>query len=192
MITRLLSALPLIGSSAVLWLWGGFSVDNSTLTRFFAFHFLVPFVLAAVAALHIFFLHSRGSSNPLGLSANKDKITLRPYFLVKDLVGFLLLGGSLILVITLAPWDLGDPENFIPANPLIAPLHIQPEWYFLFAYAILRSIPNKLGGFIALGLSVLALAALTLAPASSLAAARFSTTGKALFWAFVATVLLLT
>lgn len=102
-------------------------MDNTTLTRFFAFHFLVPFILAALAAVHVFFLHTKGSSNPLGLRANKDKISLKPYFLFKDLVGFVVTGFVLIVLSRLTPWDLGDPENFIPANPLIAPLHIQPE-----------------------------------------------------------------
>lgn len=191
-ITSLFTAFPYIGHSFVLWLWGGFSVDNTTLTRFFAFHFLVPFILAALAAVHVFFLHTKGSSNPLGLRANKDKISLKPYFLFKDLVGFVVTGFVLIVLSRLTPWDLGDPENFIPANPLIAPLHIQPEWYFLFAYAILRSIPNKLGGVIALGLAILILGMLRFTPQSSLVNLRFSTLGKIIFWTFVANVCLLT
>lgn len=191
-ITSLITALPVIGHSVVLWVWGGFSVDSPTLTRFFSFHFLLPFVLAAAAILHVFFLHSTGSSNPLGSSSNKDKITLTPYFLFKDLVGFSLFVSILIFLRAVAPWDLGDPENFIPANPLIAPLHIQPEWYFLFAYAILRSIPNKLGGVLAIVIAFLIFAVLTIFSTPNLPNNRFSKIGKGLFWVFIWVVILLT
>ena len=191
-ITSLITALPIVGHSIVLWVWGGFSVDRPTLTRFFSFHFLIPFVLAAAAALHVFFLHSTGSSNPLGNTSNKDKVTLRPYFLFKDLVGYSLFFGLLVFLRTIYPWDLGDPENFIPANPLIAPLHIQPEWYFLFAYAILRSIPSKLGGVLAIFRAFLIFAVLTILKVSSLPNNRFSKRGKFLFWFFIWVAILLT
>merc|ERR1712156_1240998 len=133
---------------------GGFSVANATLTRFFTLHFLLPFVLAALRAVHLLFLHQTGSSNPLGVSRNLDKSPFHPYFSIKDVFGFVVFFSLMRAVCFLFPWDLGDPENFIPANPIVTPLHIQPEWYFLFAYAILRSIPNKLGGVVALFLSV--------------------------------------
>merc|ERR1712038_1685732 len=137
---------------------GGFSVRNATLTRFFTLHFLLPFILAALSATHLLFLHETGSSNPLGLDSNFDKRPFHPYFSVKDLFGFIVFFLLLTLLCLQAPWDLGDPENFIPANPIVTPAHIQPERYFLFAYAILRSIPSKLGGVLALVLSVLILA----------------------------------
>lgn len=191
-ITRLLTAIPYIGNSVVLWLWGGFSVDGPTLSRFFAFHFLVPFIVAALAVVHLFFLHLSGSSNPLGVRLNKAKVPLSPYFLIKDIIGFLIIGLCLLSLVCFAPWDLGDPENFIPANPLMAPLHIQPEWYFLFAYAILRSIPNKLGGVVALGLSILILLIMPFLTRPAMKAMSFYPTGKFWFWALVNRVLLLT
>merc|ERR1712053_1400 len=138
--------------------WGGFSVANATLTRFFTLHFLLPFVLAALRAVHLLFLHQTGSSNPLGVSRNLDKSPFHPYFSIKDVFGFVVFFSLMRAVCFLFPWDIGDPENFIPANPMVTPVHIQPEWYFLFAYAILRSIPSKLGGVLALVLSVLILA----------------------------------
>jgi ubiquinol-cytochrome c reductase cytochrome b subunit len=138
-------------------MWGGFAVDNPTLTRFFSLHFLLPFVVAFIRALHLLFLHQTGSNNPLGLNRNFDKIRFHPYFSTKDVFGFFAMLCLLFLICLGSPWFLGDPENFIPANPLVTPVHIQPEWYFLMAYAILRSIPNKLGGVVALVLSILIL-----------------------------------
>ena len=143
-------------------------MDAATLTRFFTFHFLLPFVVRALVAAHLLFLHQTGSSNPLGLSPSSDKVPFHPYFSFKDLIGWsmvllLLFGFSLLF-----PWTLGDPENFIPANPLVTPVHIQPEWYFLFAYAILRAIPNKLGGVLALVVAVAVLLVLPLYPNNKL------------------------
>merc|ERR1711915_820765 len=135
----------------------GFSVANATLTRFFTLHFLLPFVLAALRAVHLLFLHQTGSSNPLGVSRNLDKSPFHPYFSIKDVFGFVVFFSLMRAVCFLFPWDIGDPENFIPANPIVTPVHIQPEWYFLFAYAILRSIPSKLGGVLALAVSILIL-----------------------------------
>jgi ubiquinol-cytochrome c reductase cytochrome b subunit len=129
-------------------------VDNATLIRFFALHFLIPFVIAALTILHLLFLHETGSNNPLGLNSDAEKVPFHSYYSFKDLVGFVIVLFLLSLLVLFAPQMLTDPENFIPANPLVTPVHIQPEWYFLFAYAILRSIPNKLGGVIALVLSV--------------------------------------
>ncbi len=153
-ITNLVSAIPYIGIDVVQWLWGGFAVSGPTLTRFFALHFLFPFIILAFVLIHILFLHQTGSTNPLGTNRNLDKLPFHPYFTWKDLLGYaavLSAGSSIILLL---PYYFGDTENFITANPLVTPIHIQPEWYFLFAYAILRSIPNKLGGVIALVLSI--------------------------------------
>ena len=191
-ITNLFSAIPLFGTDIVNWIWGGFAVDKATLTRFFAFHFLIPFIVAGLAAVHLLFLHQSGSNNPLGAPINLDKIPFHPYFSSKDLFGFLVTimrYGSLVL---LYPWLLGDPENFIPANPLVTPVHIQPEWYFLFAYAILRSIPNKLGGVIALAGAVLILLILPFTLKSKFQSTSFYYLNKIYFWVLVNTAFLLT
>nr|YP_010350284.1 cytochrome b [Pyemotes zhonghuajia]UOK09668.1 cytochrome b [Pyemotes zhonghuajia] len=154
-ITNLLSAIPFWGNEIVIWLWGGFSVWSPTLTRFFSLHFLLPFIISALAIVHMISLHSTGSSNPIAIEMNKDKIKFHPYFTSKDLIGLIMMMFLFFMMILHFPYISTDPENFIPANPLITPIHIQPEWYFLFAYAILRSIPNKLGGVIALFLSIM-------------------------------------
>jgi len=191
-ITNLFSAIPLVGPKIVDWLWGGFAVDNATLTRFFAFHFLVPFLIAGASIVHLLFLHQTGSNNPIGFSRNFDKIPFHPYFTFKDLTGFLFLFLGLLAISLADPWALGDPENFIPANPLVTPVHIQPEWYFLFAYAILRSIPNKLGGVIALVLAVVILLILPHLPHPRFRGLRFYPLRKGFFWIQVNTVILLT
>nr|QAX91075.1 cytochrome b [Schedorhinotermes sp. 7 MW-2019] len=190
-ITNLLSAVPYIGKELVQWVWGGFAVDNATLTRFFALHFLMPFVIAAMAMIHLLFLHQTGSNNPLGLNKNTDKIPFHPYFTTKDLVGFALTLSILTIITLKEPYLLGDPDNFTPANPLVTPVHIQPEWYFLFAYAILRSIPNKLGGVIALAMSI---AILFIMPAyqSKFRGIQFYPVNQMTFWIMTNTVILLT
>lgn len=134
----------------VEWIWGGFAVDRATLTRFFSFHFLFPFIISAFSVLHILFLHETGSSNPLGLNSDREKVSFHSYYSIKDLFGYVFVLFGFLMLVFVSPFLLGDPENFVPANPLVTPVHIQPEWYFLFAYAILRSIPNKLGGVIGL------------------------------------------
>lgn len=191
-ITGLFQAIPLLGRDVVTWLWGGFSVGNPTLTRFFAFHFIAPFVILGAVGAHVILLHERGSSNPLGLSLDFDKISFHPYFVWKDLLALLVFMAALLFVVFFFPWKLGDPENFITANPLVTPVHIQPEWYFLFAYAILRSIPNKLGGVVALALSVLVLAVMPFYGKSCLRGLIFGVWSKVLFWGFVGVVVLLT
>ena len=191
-ITNLLSAIPYIGDIIVQWVWGGFAVDNATLNRFFSFHFIIPFIIIAVVIIHLLFLHQRGSNNPLGLKRDSEKIPFHPYFTIKDLVGFLVLLSALILLTLLNPNLLGDPENFNPANPLVTPVHIQPEWYFLFAYAILRSIPNKLGGVIALLISILILAIMPLWHKRDLRGLSFYPINKFLFWGIIGTVFILT
>lgn len=191
-ITNLLSAIPYVGPSIVEWLWGGFAVDNATLNRFFAFHFLIPFIILAFTLLHIMLLHQTGSNNPLGINRNRSKVPFHSYFRVKDSLALILIIFSLAFVSLFAPVLLGDPENFIPANPLVTPAHIKPEWYFLWAYAILRSVPNKLGGVVTMFAAILIL--LTL-PFSSLQKGRgnqFYPLNQAFFWSFGAVCLLLT
>nr|YP_008144523.1 cytochrome b [Pseudexostoma yunnanense]AFH37615.1 cytochrome b [Pseudexostoma yunnanense] len=191
-ITNLLSAIPYVGNSLVQWVWGGFSVDNATLTRFFAFHFLTPFMIIAATVLHALFLHETGSSNPIGLNSDPDKIPFHPYFSLKDMLGFMILIAALLSLTTLAPNLLKDPENFIPADPLVTPPHIKPEWYFLFAYAILRAIPNKLGGVLALFSSILVLVAVPLLHTSKQQGMTFRPLAQLLFWTLVADLLILT
>nr|AHY80645.1 cytochrome b [Bagarius bagarius] len=191
-ITNLLSAVPYIGDALVQWIWGGFSVDNATLTRFFAFHFLLPFTIIAATALHALFLHETGSNNPTGLNSDTDKISFHPYFSYKDILGFIVLITTLASLALFSPNLLGDPENFTPANPLVTPPHIKPEWYFLFAYAILRSIPNKLGGVLALLFSILVLMVMPMLHTSKQQGITFRPLTQILFWTLVADVLILT
>jgi ubiquinol-cytochrome c reductase cytochrome b subunit len=190
-ITNLLSAVPYIGTELVQWVWGGFAVDNATLTRFFAFHFLIPFIITALVIIHLLFLHQTGSNNPIGLKRDTDKIPFHPYFTIKDIVGFIILFIVLTILSLKEPYLLGDPDNFIPANPLVTPVHIQPEWYFLFAYAILRSIPNKLGGVIALAISIAILFIIPIYK-SNFRGSQFYPVNQALFWTITNTVILLT
>uniref|UniRef100_A0AB39A600 Cytochrome b n=1 Tax=Senometopia mimoexcisa TaxID=3235071 RepID=A0AB39A600_9MUSC len=191
-ITNLLSAIPYLGIDLVQWIWGGFAVDNATLTRFFTFHFIFPFIVLATTLIHILFLHETGSNNPMGLNSNMDKIPFHPYFTFKDIVGFILMTMMLILLVLINPYLLGDPDNFIPANPLVTPIHIQPEWYFLFAYAILRSIPNKLGGVIALVISIAILMILPFYHLSKFRGIQFYPINQIMFWMMTVTVILLT
>nr|AAX14560.1 cytochrome b [Ctenopoma petherici] len=191
-ITNLLSAVPYVGDMLVQWIWGGFSVDNATLTRFFTFHFLLPFVIAAVVIIHLLFLHETGSNNPIGLNPNVDKIPFHPYFSYKDILGFAALLIALTALSLFSPNLLGDPDNFTPANPLVTPPHIKPEWYFLFAYAILRSIPNKLGGVIALLASILILMVVPIIHTSKQRALTFRPVSQLLFWTLIADVAILT
>lgn len=191
-ITKLLSAVPYIGEMLVQWVWGGFSVDKATLTRFFTFHFLFPFIIAALSIIHLLFLHQTGSKNPTGLDSKYDKAPFHVYFSTKDLVGFLVLLAGILTLALLAPTALKDPENFIPANPLVTPTHIQPEWYFLFAYAILRSIPKKLGGVIALLAAVLVWFLVPILHTSWKQASTFRPLRQVTFWVLAATFIILT
>nr|WNH18369.1 cytochrome b [Cypselurus angusticeps] len=191
-ITNLLSAVPYIGNSLVQWIWGGFSVDNATLTRFFTFHFLLPFVIAAMSMIHLIFLHETGSNNPTGINSDADKISFHPYFSYKDILGFAALLIALTSLALFSPNLLGDPDNFTPANPLVTPPHIKPEWYFLFAYAILRSIPNKLGGVLALLSSILVLFLVPILQTSKQRSLTFRPLSQILFWTLVADVVILT
>nr|YP_010950974.1 cytochrome b [Thienemanniella curva]WML69315.1 cytochrome b [Thienemanniella curva] len=191
-ITNLLSAIPYLGTELVQWLWGGFAVDNATLTRFFTFHFLLPFIVAALTMIHLLFLHQTGSNNPLGMNANFDKIPFHPYFSFKDIFGFIIMIMLLFLLTIIDPYGLGDPDNFIPANPLVTPPHIQPEWYFLFAYAILRSIPNKLGGVIALVFSIAILLTMPFSHIYKFQGIQFYPLNQMMFWILLNLVILLT
>nr|YP_010403042.1 cytochrome b [Plutella armoraciae]UQV94842.1 cytochrome b [Plutella armoraciae] len=191
-ITNLLSAIPYLGEMLVNWIWGGFAVDNATLTRFYTFHFLLPFIIAMMTLIHLLFLHQTGSNNPLGINSNLDKIPFHPFFTYKDLIGFIIMLFLLIILTLTNPYLMGDPDNFIPANPLMTPIHIQPEWYFLFAYAILRSIPNKLGGVISLFMSIMILIILPLTFNKKIQSIQFYPLNQIIFWFMVSTIMLLT
>nr|YP_004935504.1 cytochrome b [Myodes regulus]AEO90261.1 cytochrome b [Myodes regulus] len=191
-ITNLLSAIPYIGTTLVEWIWGGFSVDKATLTRFFAFHFILPFIITALVFVHLLFLHETGSNNPTGLNSDADKIPFHPYYTIKDFLGVLFLLMVLMILVLFFPDVLGDPDNYTPANPLNTPAHIKPEWYFLFAYAILRSIPNKLGGVLALILSIMILALMPLLHTSKQRGLAFRPITQTMYWTLVADLFILT
>nr|QDV39939.1 cytochrome b [Iberolacerta aranica] len=191
-ITNLLSAVPYVGPTLVEWVWGGFAIDNATLTRFFTLHFLLPFIIMGTSMVHLLFLHETGSNNPTGLNSNSDKIPFHPYYSYKDLLGALLMLLCLLSLALFFPNLLGDPENFSPANPLVTPPHIKPEWYFLFAYAILRSIPNKLGGVLALLFSILVLFIVPLTHLSKQRSLSYRPLSQALFWLLISDILILT
>nr|Q76LN6.1 RecName: Full=Cytochrome b; AltName: Full=Complex III subunit 3; AltName: Full=Complex III subunit III; AltName: Full=Cytochrome b-c1 complex subunit 3; AltName: Full=Ubiquinol-cytochrome-c reductase complex cytochrome b subunit [Cynocephalus volans]BAC82489.1 cytochrome b [Cynocephalus volans] len=191
-ITNLLSAIPYIGTNMVEWIWGGFSVDKATLTRFFALHFILPFVISALAIVHLLFLHETGSNNPSGIPSNSDKIPFHPYYTIKDILGVLLLMTILLTLTLFSPDLLGDPDNYTPTNPLSTPPYIKPEWYFLFAYTILCSVPNKLGGVLALIMSILVLALIPALRMSKQRSMMFQPMSQCLFWALASDLLTLT
>nr|AJB43605.1 cytochrome b [Diphylla ecaudata] len=191
-ITNLLSAIPYVGTDLVQWIWGGFSVDKATLTRFFTFHFILPFIISALVMVHLLFLHETGSNNPTGIPSNLDMIPFHPYYTIKDIFGFMIMLALLSTLVLFSPDLLGDPDNYTPANPLNTPPHIKPEWYFLFAYTILRSIPNKLGGVLALTLSILVLAIIPFLHTSKQRSMMFRPLSQNLFWLLTATMLTLT
>jgi len=192
-ITNLLSAIPFLGTILVEWVWGGFAVSNPTLTRFFALHYLLPFVVSALVVFHLFFLHIEGRSNPLGITSNTNKVSFHYYYSVKDLYGFLVFMFVFMFVTLNYGYNLIDAENWIPANALVTPTHIQPEWYFLFAYAILRSIPNKLGGVLGLVLAVIVLFAFSLYSKNLIFRGfNYSPVSRLLFWSFIRNFLVLT
>lgn len=192
-ITNLLSAIPFLGQLLVEWVWGGFAVANPTLTRFFALHYLLPFVVAALVLIHIFFLHLHGRSNPLGVRSATNKVPFHYYYSVKDLYVYFVFFFIFMVVTLKYGYNLIDAENFIPANPLVTPTHIQPEWYFLFAYAILRSIPNKLGGVAGLVLSVMFLFVFSISSTNLVfRGMHFSPIARFVFWRFISNFLLLT
>nr|YP_001382317.1 cytochrome b [Vampyroteuthis infernalis]BAF73645.1 apocytochrome b [Vampyroteuthis infernalis] len=191
-ITNLVSVIPYIGETLVYWIWGGFSVDNATLSRFFCFHFLFPFILVGMVVFHLLFLHDKGSNNPLGLNSDLDKIPFHQYHTYKDVLGGLIMVFILLELSLLYPNILGDSENFISANSLVTPIHIKPEWYFLFAYAILRSIPNKLGGVVSLGMSIIILFFLPLLHVKECGCSSYNIFMQFNFWFLVCCFFLLT
>jgi ubiquinol-cytochrome c reductase cytochrome b subunit len=188
-ITSLATAIPVVGKHIMYWLWGGFSVDNPTLNRFYSFHYTLPFILAGLSVFHIAALHQYGSTNPLGVNAQSSTLSFGPYFGPKDLLGALFLALAFSILVFFFPDYLGHPDNFIPANPYSTPQHIVPEWYFLWVYAILRSIPNKAMGVVAIGL---VFASLIAQPFIGLSGGKFKVLTEFLYWVFLADVLLLT
>lgn len=189
-ITRIISAIPYIGGSIVIWLWGGFAVSQPTLNRFFSLHFLLPLVLITIVILHLTLLHEKGSSNPTGTNPDIDKIKFFPYFIVKDLSSIGLTAILLIVLVTTRPNLLGDVENFNIVRTSSTPIHIQPEWYFLFAYAILRAVPSKLGGVSAIAASILIY--LLLVIKKNKINKKFSPANKIVFYTWVSSVIILT
>lgn len=183
-ITNLFSAIPLVGPSIVEWLWGGFSIGSPTLNRFFSLHFLLPFAIAAMVGVHLAFLHKNGSNNPLTVDSSNDSIPFYPFFVIKDVLGFQLFLIMFCIFIFFSPNTLGHPDNYIYADSLSTPAHIVPEWYFLPFYAILRSIPDKLGGVVCMGLALIILIFLPFIYKSKVKGAVFSPTYKLLFWIF--------
>jgi ubiquinol-cytochrome c reductase cytochrome b subunit len=190
-ITNLFSAIPFAGPSIVEWLWGGFSVDNATLNRFFSFHFLVPFLIAGMSIVHLALLHEHGSNNPIGVESSVDKVSFYPYFYVKDLLAFFGLITIFAVFIFYFPNLMGHPDNYIPANPMVTPAHIVPEWYFLPFYAILRSIPDKLGGVIAMGGALVILFAIPFINTSEIRSSQFRPIFRVFFWLLVVDFLIL-
>nr|YP_010393157.1 cytochrome b [Nototeredo knoxi]UPX89283.1 cytochrome b [Nototeredo knoxi] len=191
-ITNLVTAIPFIGGSLVEFIWGGATVCDATLKRFFAFHVLGPFLLALLAALHMLYLHEDGSSNPLGVKTASESTPFHPLFTYKDVLGMAVLVGAISMVVLVKPDMFTDPENFMPADPTKTPVHIQPEWYFLFAYSILRSVPNKLGGVVLLLSSVLVLYTLPFCMKPKIKGTQHNYAGKILFWVFVTNFFCLT
>ena len=191
-ITNLISAIPWIGQDIVEFIWGGFSVNNATLNRFFALHFVLPFVLAALVLMHMIALHdTAGSSNPLGISGNYDRLPFAPYFLFKDLITIFIFIFVLSIFVFFMPNVLGDSENYIMANPMQTPPAIVPEWYLLPFYAILRSIPNKLLGVIAMFSAILIILMLPMTDLGRSKGLQFKPLSKIAFYVFVANFLIL-
>nr|AWN56284.1 cytochrome b [Goeldia sp. DPP-2018] len=191
-ITNLLSAVPYVGKIMVEWLWGGFAVGNPTLTRFFAFHFILPFMIMIIVVLHLVFLHESGSNNPVGLMMDGDSVMFHPYFVLKDMFGYLFFLSFYFYICLMMPYMFMDVENFILANPLVTPVHIQPEWYFLFAYSILRSIPSKIGGVVALVMSVMVLYVIPILGKFRFRGITMYMMVSILFWVYVFNWMLLT
>jgi ubiquinol-cytochrome c reductase cytochrome b subunit len=190
-ITNLFSAVPFVGGAIVEWLWGGFCVDNATLNRFFSLHYLMPFVIAGLVIVHLSLLHNDGSNNPLGINTNVDTTSFYPYFYVKDLLSFLVFLALFSFFVFFYPNVLGHSDNYIPANPLVTPSHIVPEWYFLPFYAILRSIPDKLGGVVAMLAAILVLLLLPILNTSEIRSSKFRPVFGLAYWFLVADFLIL-
>jgi len=190
-ITNLFSAIPFVGGSIVEWLWGGFSVDNATLNRFFSLHYLLPFLIVGITLAHLSLLHTTGSNNPLGINTNVESISFYPYFYVKDLFAFFILLAVFSFFVFFYPNALGHPDNYIPANPLVTPPHIVPEWYFLPFYAILRSVPDKLAGVVLMVFAILILLLLPIINTSNKRNSKFRPIFKFAYWFMVGDFLIL-
>nr|AAL86435.1 cytochrome b [Crotaphopeltis tornieri] len=191
-ITNLLTALPYIGTTITTWLWGGFSINDPTLTRFFALHFILPFAIISVSSIHILLLHTEGSNNPLGTNSDIDKVPFHPYHTHKDILMLITMITLMFMIMSFTPNIFNDPENFLKANPMVTPQHIKPEWYFLFAYGILRSIPNKLGGALALIMSVVILLTMPFTHTSNTRTMTFRPLSQLMFWTLVTTFMMIT
>ena len=190
-ITNLATAIPVVGQPIVDWLWGGFTVNNATLNRFFSLHFLFPFLIAGLSLLHLALLHKDGSNNPLGVDTSVDKVPFYPYFIVKDVFAFFIFTLVFSIFVFYFPNAMGHPDNYIPANPLVTPAHIVPEWYFLPFYAILRSIPDKLGGVAAMGGALIVLFLIPFTNTSEIRSTTFRPLFKIFYWLLVADFLIL-
>jgi ubiquinol-cytochrome c reductase cytochrome b subunit len=190
-ITNLFSAIPYVGQSISFWLWGGFSVDNATLNRFFSLHYLLPFLIVGVVIIHLSLLHIEGSNNPLGICSKLDKVNFYPYFFVKDLFGFYCFLFVFIYFVYFNPNYLGHPDNYIKANALITPSHIVPEWYFLPFYAILRSIPDKLGGVVCMGAAIFIFFIIPFIYDNDVKGPEFKPIYSFFFWMFIGNVIFL-
>jgi ubiquinol-cytochrome c reductase cytochrome b subunit len=186
-ITNLFSAIPIVGESIVQWLWGGFSVDNPTLNRFFVLHFLMPFLIVGIVLLHLVALSTTGSNNPSGvpMKSKKDSISFHPYFTIKDMVGFVMFFIIFGYFLFFYPNALGHPDNYIPANPLVTPAHIVPEWYFLPFYAILRAVPDKLGGVLMMFGAIILLFFLPYLDKSKVRSGAYRPTFQKFFYVFI-------
>jgi ubiquinol-cytochrome c reductase cytochrome b subunit len=188
----LFSAIPFIGENIVTWLWGGFSVGNPTLNRFYSLHFLLPFIIVALVVIHIWALHTHGSNNPTGVKLkDKDMINFHPYYTVKDFVGFGVYFLIFAYFIFYKPNLLGHPDNYTPANPLVTPAHIVPEWYFLPFYAILRAVPSKLGGVLMMFGSILILFFMPWLDKSPVRSSNYRPLYKWAYWVFLIDCLIL-
>nr|QDO71844.1 cytochrome b [Brachidontes mutabilis] len=188
-ISSMLTAIPYVGQTMAEWLWGGYVVNTRTLTRFYSFHFIVPFLMIVVVLLHLFYLHEKGSNNPLGVSSDSMLIPFHPCYTVKDIFGFVCMVFVLMFFVCVKPEMLGNPLNYIPADSMKTPVHIQPEWYFLFAYTILRSIPHKAGGIVAMLASILVLAVMPFVHTGKFRGLAFYPIHQMLFWAFISVFL---
>lgn len=184
-ITNLFSAIPYIGKTLVEWIWGGFAVDNATLNRFFSFHFILPFIIIGATILHIIFLHQTGSNNPIGINSDSERIPFHSYYSIKDILGYIVAITGLSCLVLFEPNLFTDPENFLISNPLVTPIHIKPEWYFLWIYAILRSIPNKLGGVVALFAAIVVIFIIPITTVSNKRSLRFYPINQLIFWILV-------
>nr|YP_009244851.1 cytochrome b [Amynthas carnosus]AMO26936.1 cytochrome b [Amynthas carnosus]BDQ43868.1 cytochrome b [Amynthas carnosus] len=191
-ITNLFSAIPYMGKSLVEWIWGGFAVDNATLNRFFSFHFILPFVIIGATVLHIMFLHQTGSNNPIGINADSERIPFHSYYSIKDMLGYIVAVTGLSCLVLFEPNLFTDPENFLMSNPLVTPIHIKPEWYFLWMYAILRSIPNKLGGVVALFAAIVVMFIMPMTTMSNKRSLSFYPMNQLMFWILVTSWAVLT